>query len=130
MIDLTKLTPAPWYARGEGMCCGVYQGSPEKQGVPIDLQDPTWADGEFIAIARNAFDVMMRPGTLACCGITFGWLPDPKYPDGAWTLTIYPDGDNDRSKDGLIGWLRETLFPDPFTALVEAEKWYRENAVK
>lgn len=48
-----QATPAPWFAKGEGICCGVYQGAPGNQGAPIDLDDPTWVDASFIAASRE-----------------------------------------------------------------------------
>jgi len=116
MLDIAKVTPAPWFAKCEGICCGVYQGSPEKQGVSIDLQDPTWADAQFIALARNAFDVMMRRewGVKQC---TVGPECEPAWYADWSTVT------NVEMPDSLY-------CKDPFTALVEADKWYRENVEK
>lgn len=52
-------TPTPWFAKGEGICCGVYQGSPDNQGVPIDLDDPTWNDAAFIAASRELVPLLV-----------------------------------------------------------------------
>lgn len=66
-------------------------------------------DAEFIALARNAFDIMMR------------------HP--SWTLRACLDGeyraywhieDDLENRLGCGGY-------DPFTALAEADKWYKEN---
>lgn len=109
-IDLNSLSPAPWFAKGEGMCCGVYQGTPEKQGHPIDLDDPTWADAQFIALARNAFDVMMRRG----------WRPVPFFPEKGWDRWTVEGSGAIRINDVPMCW------PDPYTALVEADRLYAE----
>lgn len=56
---------------------------------------PQRDDLEFIALARNAFDVLMRRG----------WHP---------------------SRDSAGGWWCEYVHaPDPFTALVLADEWYK-----
>lgn len=113
-MDLSKLTPAPWeavyglpsvdmrvYVPGEegderryAICATEekYVVGPEPNG------DDT--DALFIALARNAFDVMMRRGW----GVA-------KELDG-WS--VFGNGIV-RGNPGV---------PDPFTALVEADKWY------
>lgn len=72
----------------------------------------------FYALARNAFDVLMRRRWLVEC-IT---PPCDGFPDGpGWTASfhgMYMDPNECMLPGG---------FPDPFTALVEADKWYREN---
>ena len=93
-MDLSKLTPAPWVIGGD-----------------LHLGETGWstefADIEFIELARNAFDVMMRRG----------WNPVRGYYSDA-SLWAAED------VDGTICDLHAT---DPFTALVAADKWYREN---
>lgn len=69
------------------------------------------ADAEFIAIARNAFDVMMRRGWSPLKSRN-GWRVDQD--DG----TYFAFG-----KDGV----EPAEWADPFTALVAADAWYREN---
>jgi len=58
----------------------------------------------FIVLARNAFDVMMRRG----------WSVR-KDLDGEWFCM-------ESSRDGLA-----IKAKDPFTALVEADRWYKAN---
>ena len=66
-------------------------------------------DAEFIALARNAFDVMMRRGWWASFD---GGLHPEKW-------SVHGKGS---------GFLRDQkMHDDPFTALVEADKWYKEN---
>jgi hypothetical protein len=110
-MDLSKLTPAPWihdlpgcvghvYPEG-GMRVIAVPGYPSK-AQPIDL-----ADAEFIALARNAFDVMARRG----------WGVVQR--SSGWFAAI-------PGSEPMVEF-RKMRFPDPFTALVESDKWYREN---
>jgi hypothetical protein len=70
-------------------------------------------DAVFIALARNAFDVQMRRE----------WWPVPAR-NGQWIV---------RSPDNALDVMEGPperdfqTWPDPFTALVEADRWYREN---
>ena len=78
-----------------------------------------YADAEFIAISLNAFDVMMRRGV--------DWLSlEPM--DGKMAVDIYDYGwmppVGEFQPSGLATGAR---FADPFTAWVEADKWYKEN---
>ena len=107
MIDLKKLTPAPWQAQGEGICCGLYA---EPGHMLIFDPDSTWADASFIALARNAFDVMLRRGWYAY---------PPSSQQVGWGVDARPQA--------LPMDLCKLSWPDPFTALVEAEKWYVAN---
>lgn len=122
MIDLEKLSPAPW---GSGPGTDIpedlakddfYWGGPTDWGAGSLIEhfrngqgqeswDQLKTDIDFIALARNAFDVMMRRG----------WYPIPYF--GKWRA---------HGADGYMG----DKFPDPFTALVETDKWYKENVEK
>lgn len=105
MFDLSKLTPAPWVARGEGICCGLYK---EPEHFLIFQDDGgTWADTQFCALARNALDVML----------VRRWAAVPF--DEGWEVRDYRDGQRTIALS--------KFWPDPFTAIVEADKWYREN---
>jgi hypothetical protein len=113
-MDISKITPAPWESRcfhvvataaerhllygGREICHTGMMGS----GNPKQCE----ADAAFIALARNAFDVMLRRGWGA---IRFkdGWCPG------------YPVR--------MPNELAHRRWDDPFTALTEADKWYREN---
>jgi hypothetical protein len=114
MIDLSKLTPAPWVAEIDNdnrdaevaLVYGPYpKGDPclVVAGVFEDL-----TDGEFIALARNAFDVMMRRG----------WFPKRADISRKWFVLRLSD-----SFQHAHRWCAD----DPFTALVEADEWYKEN---
>ena len=68
-------------------------------------------------IAKEAFDVMMRRG----------WGVARQYPEqgGQW----YVNDENETQIAQLINgkWCYPSICDDPFTALVEADRWYREN---
>ncbi len=109
MIDLSKLAPAPWSVEaGEGLVDG--------NGLPLlQADDDVWLlTLEASALARNALDVMMRRG----------WEPRryecPMGGNPSWQA-YWSDG---RCVDAT------NLWPNPFTALVEADKWFRENVEK
>lgn len=130
-MDLSKLTPAPWYVEDSrtGSDMFIYEGDIDHGAMILSGEDRDFSipviavsfeegrfkeepeDLEFIALARNAFDVMMRRGWTARM-VTFadGWgvcdshgSPPANFPGALF------------------------IFDDPFTALVEADKWYREN---
>lgn len=92
MIDLSKLTPAPWTSTADN--------------------GTNAANAAFVALARNAFDVMMRRG----------WGVTPAYEKPPYDEFCVQD-----SADQQIRGLIAKTWPDPFTALVEADKWYKEN---
>lgn len=148
-VDFSKLTPAPWIARDSRHERSDYclHGSDELYGLkpnevgwdilgdgPEDEPTeghavvygiagdgtiiPERADLEFIALSRNAFDVMMRRG----------WTAIPmRRGDELWWSVRLKDG-SDMDLKFIVNSPSRGLFSDPFTALVEADKWYRENA--
>lgn len=115
-MNLDQLTPAPWKAELGDVLAGKFQqeiaccfcGSGQA-AMPCHPDEEDVARAEFIALARNAFDVMMRRG----------W--NPVKVDGKWQVSG-TDESGRWETTPLCTW-----FPDPFTALVEADKWYREN---
>ena len=112
-IDLNKLTPAPWTP---------HRYMQPASGNRYALLDPSCqsycdskTDMEFAALARNAFDVMMRRG----------WMPR-RYRDGTFGVqNEFGDWPIE-----LTGWKPKHQFSDPFTALVEADCWYTEHVEK
>lgn len=111
-LDLTKLTAAPWKSDG----CNVI-GPPEESGHMqiYDEGGHNEADAVFIALARNAFDVMMRRKK---------WFP---VPNGvSWDVCQ----ENGTLEDPELVHAWPMDWPDPFTALVEADKWYKEHVEK
>jgi hypothetical protein len=115
-MDMSKLTPAPWTCRPS--CAGADWGFDVPELEDADYRDSRFgnqADAEFIVLARNAFDVMMRRG----------WNPCKSSLSGNWRIDMN-DGDYftiPLDATDIEPW----EFADPFTALVEADRWYREN---
>lgn len=120
MIDLGKLTPAPWHTAGttyspSGPKKNLWSNAePGMQSGQMIAQSISPDDAEFIALSRNAFDVMTRREWFA--------EPMPRPYKGKWQVRcmggaefIGPNQPGPITADG------------PFTALVEADKWYREN---
>lgn len=113
-VDFFNLPPSPWILYGPEPYIGRPGGD-----YPMLLPEDSENSGDiaalrFAVLARNAFDVMMRRG----------WNPTKHMPHdkhhGWWHV--------------VDEWYDEFLdvgpWPDPFTALVEADKWYRENMEK
>lgn len=121
-MDITKLTPGKLVVRPASEIIEHPSGRVVRipDGVVAETKDELGrtvrtlvadfyglADAEFFALARRAFDVMMRRG-LGVVRLATGWaaaLP---------TSELYED-------------LRRQRWDCPFTALIEADKWYREN---
>ncbi|HYE77641.1 MAG TPA: hypothetical protein VEI97_06620 [bacterium] len=113
-MDLSKLSPTPWVVLYPGhsivleQAGGVHVAWFQTDDGPSLNRAEHEANANFCALARNAFEVMMRRQ----------WNPIPQV-DKTWGIqnyeTTYPKG------LGGMGW------PDPFTALVEADKYYRET---
>jgi hypothetical protein len=111
-MDLSKLTPAPWVSDKDGR---VWLDSGCDSSLVADLNEED--DAQFCALARNAIDVMVRR---------------------EWTVTKWGYGES-KDKWGVTtfkgDWPHELLgmgplansHPDPFTALVEADSWYKAN---
>lgn len=135
MIDLSRLTPAPWHVERLTVHASFRQreepevkvGDSKYDGDPgnflhriCDLSctrgkyEIELTNAEFIALARNAFDVMMRRGWYA-------------YPVSVETWQVEMCG---ISNDDRRQWMALGEHADPFTALVEADKWYKENVEK
>ena len=107
-IDLSKLTPAPWecIADQNGYFNLCYGPRVIAQFVHRD-------ECESASFARNALDVMMRRGWHAeYRNVSYAEKPLRM----AW-VAAYHD-----NEDGHV-LITAGDFPDPFTALVEADKW-------
>lgn len=110
-IDLENLTPVPWTSVRQ------FGAEPPYRCVIANNMDAfamveREADADFIALARDAFDVMMRRG----------W--QVMSIDGRWHVHDGVDGNSYLWIGGVGAY---PIPADPFTALVEADKWYREN---
>lgn len=121
MFDSSKLAPAPWISwrlqqpisaggKEVGNIATESGWSPLVAGDHCVYLDPDFA--EFAALARNAWDVMMRRG----------WTVMQRFSD-KWIVCSAKTG---FKPSELTDW-RQQEWPDPFTPLVEADRWYREN---
>lgn len=121
-MDLANLSPAPWKVDAPGcVSCNFPAGGSRTIAIPGNryrASERDVADAEFIALARNAFEVMTRRGWWAVKDIlgTF-FVKGPNKGKFQHLDTPHPFDD----------WGNPSRFPDPYTALVEADKWYREN---
>jgi hypothetical protein len=109
MIDLTKLTPAPWEADESHIVYGRKGTLRETPGFAKFESEHRNTDAEFTALARNAFDVMIRRGWSAVCDLD------------QWAIQWNQHGIH------IDEVYRTKRWPDPFTALVEADEWYKAN---
>ncbi len=115
-MNLEELTPAPWGVNGTTVYRADYEfpefvancwprgGAPVEDGV---------ANAEFIVLARNALDVMMRRG----------WYARPHNGDARRWEAV----NRFFSRGGPMIPDEARIAVDPFTALVSADRWYREN---
>ena len=103
-MDLSKLTPAPWFMELEQTKIILSSASVQRIAWVFDENHT-----EFMALARNAFEIMMRRGWHA-----------KQESDGLWRAW----SQHEREKPVLICILSK---PDPFTAIVEAESWHVTN---
>ena len=69
-------------------------------------------------VARAAFDVMMRRG----------WTLQRRLVNGAFSEWYVMESDDPDACGVTAG--NVDCWPDPFTAIVEADAWYRENVEK
>ena len=107
-IDLSKLTPVPWAVRHGTMDSTVFCGSENPLDADCGFNLPNRDDAEFIALSRNAFDVMLRRG----------WGVALEQND-SWTVR--------HAEPGSVDPVVDRSWPDPFTALVEADAWYKAS---
>lgn len=122
-IDITKITPAPWETSAGATPTDPYdekydwyfargpfiKGKPYEDGIA-----QAKIDAEFIALARNAFDVMMRRF----------WQPEKTQKGWRLSGNVVCFYNNEAF---LKWWSERGDYDDPFTPLVEADAWYREN---
>ena len=115
MMNLAELTPAPFASVGQAWAetlepTGKFLLVHGKELVATFERE---ADCDAASLALNALDVIMRRGWTAI-----------QYVDRTWgVVECYR---TDKHPKGLGG----QSWPDPFTALVESDKWYRDNVEK
>lgn len=135
MVDLMRLSPAPWECENVSQCsersgyakvtneagkvlfdtlnsdvAEIYTEHETDGTTYSDLQGK--ADLSFAALARNAFEVMIRgkvKGYLIACWVFAGFSM------------------NHNQMKSLAAHLISLGEIDPFTALIEANAWYRAN---
>lgn len=102
-LYLESVSPAPWNVishKWDVLTSGP-TGDISKQTL-LDNQ-MTRPDMVMCAMARNFLDIVMRRG---------------------WGVIVHPDG---WGVDVILPKLRAMRWPDPFTAVQEAEKWWVAN---
>lgn len=128
MKDLTELTPAPWHAEPWNTFPNGYLYGPlpcHSDPIPPGLMKYhppmsfRWTDAEWIALARNAFDVMMRRG--------WGVDTDDSDPPRWFPIVDSRQGDAHHVLYGKMPGTELPDWPDPFTALVEADEWLKKQ---
>ena len=103
-MDVSELSLGPWFSHGTQLCSGsVFSAN-------VVAEFKAEADAKHAALARNAFDVMVRRG----------WFPISVPGRGMWRC----------GTRGQHFGVETIEYADPFTALVEADKWYREHVEK
>lgn len=119
MIDLGKLSPAPWRAECPRINWRIMSGiNFVMEGAQVRKQ----TDAEFIALARNAFDVLFHRG-WSISGSPWEnkfWVHAEDVGGGGYDR-------NDWHPSEFQKWIVGRCWPDPFTALVEADAWYIAN---
>jgi hypothetical protein len=124
-VDASKLSPAPWeanpssWAHGKGWVIGgktkFGHDSIEVRMLGAGVSE---ANAEFIALARNAFDVMLRRKWGIGKG-SEGWFVSGILGE-AHLSSAHAD------------FVEKFLFDhqNPFEMLIEADAWYRANCEK
>lgn len=125
-MDLSKLTPAPWRTEDAGPdhrrtivvadCNEAPLGFVAVAECASGVADNP-ADAAFIALSRNAFDIMMRRK----------WSPLKSPVEGQGWRVDTNDGEYFSTMSVLASYREPDHWPDPFTALVEADRWHVEN---
>jgi len=121
-MDLEKLTPAPWSSNvpsGNETEAVFASGKMILECIVNRHYQTCEADAEFIALARNAFDVMMRRKW---------WVEPIGGGDLGWA--VFEEVERDGNLRHPPVWMEADPAFDPFTALVEADKWYKANVEK
>lgn len=115
-MDLSKLSPAPWDNQGGDIGTDKtipppkgFENNPACGAVLFSRDFATDDDCEFIALARNAFAVMMSRGWVSHRGF-----------DGGWRVV------NDAGNIVQTGD-EPAFFSNPFEALVVADEWMRSH---
>ena len=110
-VEIEKMTPLPWTS----VCqhgTGKFILAHHMTTLALFNNE---ADCDFAEVARKAWEIMMRrEWTLIC------------YPSKAWRANV---GERFIPAHLLMDWCLSQSWPDPFTAIVEAEKWCAANGI-
>lgn len=128
-IDLSKLTPAPWFVDPKNDCrVRSLVDAPGEEAVELDeafcvasTHTSSFAPGfviarenaKAIALLRNALDIQFRRG----------WWVAPGVKHGEERLRWAAQGPWDHQEPGIDGKWHD----DPASALCAAEAWYVAN---
>ena len=136
MIDLGKLTSAPWrserrFSNGCEVCPRIHC-TPSKDreygwiadviGAPYLGYESTLANAEFIALARNAFAALQEYGVSTERIFDGPWT-------GAWKVTV-PDGITDCEEWKAWCEHSQNRFPTSFDALAAFYLWKRARLLR
>lgn len=128
-FDPSKLTPGPWgslhcvYTSANSLPFGQWTAEFRFNGEAGPVATPD--DFRFISIARQAFEVMMRRQ----------WFPrfiGSSNGKQQWVAYSWSNGCSLRDSTAAVMSRQpgEWVFDDPFTCLVEADKWWKECVEK
>ncbi len=122
-MDISKLTPAPWQAEVERrrVMCSQRSGKTVFRCGSEGRRPEDEADIEFVALARNAFDVMMRRSLFAAPS-TY----EPVNGELRW-IVLCETRAGTKNAVPFEAWPHSAGWLCPLTALVEADKWLAEN---
>lgn len=120
-MDINKLKPVPWEtdknAHHEWLI-----GYPGKDNNGRDdffyvAHEMEKDDAEFCCLARNAFEIMVRRGW----SVRSEWCNLNEFVVTGWNVV---------DQNGVPLRQHYVSYGDPFTALIEADMWYKENIKK
>ena len=113
-LDLTKLSPAPFEVRQDPVevgckaVCHKFEYEPREFATVWIAREMKEADAVFLALARQAFTIMLKRG----------WGVEKCY--HGWS--VY-----DHQGDFFFPGDKDSWPQDPFTAVVKADRWLTEN---
>lgn len=132
-MNAEGLGNAPWRWENDGPRPDYYEGpllilkngdgkelcdfGRELEYYPMAGTEPSAEVRNFIILARNAWDVMVRRG----------WGVHRRHPEGWVVSGMLGECHLSDAHLAFAEWVSMTIFQDPFTALVEADRWYKEN---
>jgi len=107
MLDVKKLSPAPWTYSNDGSHGQFFVGQTEDDVLCSDV------DCDFVILARDAFEIMRRHGWSAQID---------QYPCGWRWHAVDRLGNDIMHEDNSTD-----IWADPFTAIAEAKKWHMQH---